>query len=159
MDLKDATEVERLEWKQQLKAYCIQMVEQRFERASKAMEEAQRSANEETKSSMGDKYETSRAMAQLDRDMHAKQAEEAQRDLRFLHQITNTVCEKVQPGAVVVTSKTVFFLAIGLGLMKWNDQSLVILNPSSPLATALLNLSAGQSFSFNKQTDTIQLVF
>jgi hypothetical protein len=37
------------------------------------MESAQQSANSEEKSSAGDKYETSRAMGHLEKDMHARQ--------------------------------------------------------------------------------------
>ena len=36
------------------------------------MNEAQASANSEEKSSAGDKYETSRALSHLDKDMHAR---------------------------------------------------------------------------------------
>jgi len=40
-------------------------IDQRIDAAKKAIGEAQASANEETKSSAGDKYETGRAMMQL----------------------------------------------------------------------------------------------
>lgn len=51
------------------------------------MEGAQEAANSESKSSAGDKYETGRAMAQLERDRHAQLLAEAQKVERELTQL------------------------------------------------------------------------
>ncbi|MDB5240215.1 MAG: hypothetical protein JWP57_840, partial [Spirosoma sp.] len=47
--------------KQALHARCRHYVQQRIDTARQAMEAAQESANSESKSSAGDKYETGRA--------------------------------------------------------------------------------------------------
>jgi sortase (surface protein transpeptidase) len=52
--------------KTRLHSLCVSYVGQRIETAQRAIAIAQASANEETKSSAGDKYETGRAMAQLE---------------------------------------------------------------------------------------------
>ena len=57
--------------KKQLYDLCQAVVQQRIDTARHAMTAAQESANEEGKSSAGDKYETGRAMAQIERDRHA----------------------------------------------------------------------------------------
>ena len=55
--------------------------------AGKAMEAAQESANDQSKSSAGDKYETSRSMGQLDRNMHARQYEQARQERTILERL------------------------------------------------------------------------
>ena len=45
------------------------MIKQRIAAATLAIENAQSAANAEEKSSAGDKYETSRAMSHLEKDM------------------------------------------------------------------------------------------
>lgn len=51
-----------LETKAKLYASCLKLVDERVSHIEDAMRNAQASANEETKSSAGDKYETGRAM-------------------------------------------------------------------------------------------------
>ena len=68
------------------------------------MNDAQRSANEEGKSSAGDKYETGRAMMQIERDKAANQLEEALKLKRILDQIQPEVQhERILIGSVVIT--------------------------------------------------------
>jgi hypothetical protein len=52
--------------KTKLLTLCIKYVDDRISATQQAIQSAQASANEETKSSSGDKYETGRAMAQLE---------------------------------------------------------------------------------------------
>ena len=52
--------------KQTLYNFCVTYINQRMATAQQAIHTAQASANEETKSSAGDKYETGRAMMQLE---------------------------------------------------------------------------------------------
>ena len=68
------------ELKKLLIAHCTALLVQRITVSETAMKNAQESANSEDKSSAGDKYETSRAMGHLDRDMNAKQLLVAKQD-------------------------------------------------------------------------------
>jgi hypothetical protein len=73
--------------KQQLYAKCLVFVEQRIATAQEAIASAQRSANEETKSSAGDKYETGRAMAQLEIEKSTLQLAESFKLKQFLEKM------------------------------------------------------------------------
>ena len=64
---------------------CHEFVESRISNARNALDEAQQAANEETKSSAGDKYNTERAMMQIERDKHAAQLVEAQKLQKALY--------------------------------------------------------------------------
>ncbi|TAH18705.1 MAG: hypothetical protein EAZ08_10985 [Cytophagales bacterium] len=52
---------------------CIGYVEGRIAAITQTIQEAQEAANNETKSTAGDKYETTRSMMQLDRAMNTNQ--------------------------------------------------------------------------------------
>jgi hypothetical protein len=73
--------------KQDVIDYIKNQLEERMQAAWGAMQAAQASANEESKSSAGDKYETARAMGQLDRDMYARQYEQARQERVLIERI------------------------------------------------------------------------
>ena len=52
--------------KDELYKKCVQIIENQILLAQQGIENAQQAANEETKSSAGDKYETTRAMMQIE---------------------------------------------------------------------------------------------
>ncbi len=83
--MADQTDV--LEVKRQLLQLCVQMQQDRVDHARKAMEEAQQAANQEERSTAGDKYDTSRAMSHNVRDMNARQLQEALKELALLGQV------------------------------------------------------------------------
>jgi len=146
--------------KKKLLDYCKAVLTKRIESAKKAMEQAQEAANSEGKSSAGDKYETSRAMGQLDRDMNARQLEEAQRDLAFVNSIhADAIFSIVQIGSIAVTEKNYFFISIGLGTTSVNNQDVVLLSAASPVAKMMEGKKAGESFIQNGQSIKILQVF
>ena len=64
---------QKIYFKNTLKKRCIEIIEKRISSSYNSMENAQAAANEEEKSSSGDKYETGRAMSYLEKDMYARQ--------------------------------------------------------------------------------------
>lgn len=139
--------------KQALFAGCQQYVQQRIDTARQAMEAAQESANSESKSSAGDKYETGRAMAQLERDHHAQllaQARKMEQELSRLNVVS--LYDTVQPGSVVTTSHGSFFISISAGKVTIDGVEYVAVSPASPVAIALAGHKAGDVVVFNKLT-------
>ena len=127
--------------------HCSAVLLERIAVAKNAMEESQLAANSEGKSSAGDKYETSRAMGQLDRDMNARQLEEAQRDLAFINSIRpDSIFTSVQTGCIVVTEKNSFFISIGLGTAFADNKNFILLSAASPVAKIMEGKKAGESF-------------
>lgn len=132
-----------------LKQFCEQVIIQRIASSSKAMDDAQAAANQEEKSSAGDKYETSRAMSHLEKDMHARQLLAHQQDLNALRAINiNSIYNTPAPGAFVQSSKADFFIAAGLGKQLVNGEQVVFLSPVSPLAQQLMKKKLGDEFDF-----------
>lgn len=149
-----------IDTKQQLYSLCLDALNKRIEAAKTSMEDAQNSANEEGKSSMGDKYETARAMGQIVRDMNAKQLQEALKELSFLQKINpEKVNTTIDVGCAVKTTAGNFYISISIGQLKIENQTWFALSAGSPIAQALLNKKAGDSYVFRDKTEKILEVF
>lgn len=103
------------------------------------MESAQLSANEETKSSAGDKYETGRAMAQNQRDMYARQYQQILAEKQVLDRMDpHFVSPRVIPGSYVSTSNGDFFISVSIGPVKFEDGQVMVVSPASPIGKLLI---------------------
>jgi len=147
------------EIKAQLHAKCLAYIDQRIDAARKAIEEAQASANEETKSSAGDKYETGRAMMQLEIEKNSTQLAESLKLKRSLLEINpEQNASTVQRGSLVITDQFTYYIAIGAGQIEVRGKVYLTVSPVSPVGTKLIGLKAGQSFQMNGKTISIERV-
>lgn len=148
-----------MEEKEILYQYCMDYVAQRKSRIQSEIANAQASANEETKSSAGDKYETGRAMAQLEIERNLQQLGEAEK----LHQILKGInpdgtTAVVIPGALVTTTNGVFYMAISLGLITVDHKQYMIVSADSPIGKLLMGKKTGDAFMWNKQQLIIKTI-
>lgn len=142
--------------KQQLYENCNTHVEERINFLSSAITEIQQSANEETKSSAGDKYETARAMAQLEVGRLQVQLVEVMKMKEALSRIpVDDHALVIKPGSLIFTSRGNFYLAINAGKLIVNDHIFFSISLASPIAQKLAGLRVRESFSFNNQEFTI----
>ena len=143
--------------KQQLFAHCEQYIHQKITHAQKAIEEAQQAANEETKSSAGDKYETGRAMMQLEKEKHATQLNEGLKLQKVLAQITPQSSHQAGGlGSLVITSQANYYIAISAGKITIDKQNYFIISLASPIGQALQGLQKGEQVVFRGQTISIK---
>ena len=144
--------------RQKLFSACLDYVNLRIDTSKQAMVDAQESANTEEKSSAGDKYETGRAMMQIERDKAAQQLNEAMKLKQVLDQINNTEVRQsvVSLGSVVITSSSPhFYVAISVGKIQIDGAEYIALAPQSPIGKALLNLKVNDTFMYNNKSCTI----
>jgi transcription elongation GreA/GreB family factor len=145
--------------KERLFAHCEQYVFDRIKRIQDEIRNAQASANEETKSSAGDKYETGRAMAQLAVERSTQQLAEAEKLLWMLRGLpTAKVSDRVIPGSLVTTSNGVFYVAISLGLVTLEEISCFVVSPDSPIGKLLLGKRLGEAFTWNGNKHIIRTI-
>lgn len=136
-----------------------EVVSQRIAAAEKAMKRAQEAANSEEKSSAGDKYETGRAMSQLERDMNAKQLAQAKQELAQLDKLDLTPKASAMNGSALRTSEGWYFLVLGLGKMDFEGESCILLAPASPLGKELMGKKPGDSVRWNdKNIEILELI-
>lgn len=145
--------------KQKLYQACLNYVEGRKLALESAIKDIQQSANEETKSSAGDKYETARAMAQLEIDKHRMQLGEVNKMKQELTRISvEEHMDHVKPGSLVFTSCGNFYIAINAGKQQISDQTFFAVSSGSPIAQKLVKLKVGDSFILNQQEFILQKI-
>lgn len=145
--------------KEQLHAACLAFVGQRIATCQAAIDAAQESANSETKSSAGDKYETGRAMAQNERDRNAVQLHEAKQLLGELQRIDpQRACDAVRPGALVSTSMGRFYVSISAGKLTVGGVDYFAVSAAAPVAVALSGKRAGEQVTFNGKAVRVEAV-
>lgn len=154
------TEPEKIAFKNRLKQAGLALIEQRVQAAKTIINNAQEAANNEEKSSAGDKYETARAMSQLEKEMHSKQLARQINELALLNAIkTETVYGTVTTGACIECGNILFFIAAGLGKQTIENKLVVFLSPQAPLAKQLLHKKAGDRFVFNGREIVIETIY
>lgn len=143
-------EQQKKDFKIALKKRCIEILKQRIDASCNSVQNAQAAANEEDKSSAGDKYETGRAMSHLEKDMYARQLAANKSDMASLNLID---CEQtyhsVMPGCLVKCTGTSFFIAAGLGKIMVGQETIFLLSYHAPLARLLCDKKIGDTLSFN----------
>jgi len=108
--------------------------------------------DEETKSSAGDKFETSRAMLQIEEAKNKAQlAQTIQEHKKLLSLEIDKVSTQIIEGSLVITSHGIYFIAIGIGKIKIEDQLYYCVSAQSPIAHALIGRKVGDQISFNSQ--------
>lgn len=154
------TSSEKIRLKNSLKQLALTIIEQRIAVARKAADQAQQAANQEEKSSAGDKYETGRAMGHLQKDMHAGQLAAHLKDLAILQAVdTGTLYARPVSGAFIDCTGFAFFIAAGLGKQEVAGQTIFFISPYAPLARLLEQKKTGDSFPFNGITALITDIY
>ena len=147
---------EKIEHKISLQKKCIAILEERICSIRLAMQEAQLAANSEEKSSAGDKYETSRAMSHLEKDMQASRLSASLKELENLRLINcNKIFDSVQRGSFVKCDKAAYFIAGGFGKLLFGSQTIFLVSPNAPIALKLAGKKPGDIVEINNQKLTI----
>ncbi|WP_184547516.1 3-oxoacyl-ACP synthase [Mucilaginibacter sp. FT3.2] len=145
--------------KKELHDLCVAQVRRSMDAAELAISEAQKSSNDDTKSSAGDKYETGREMAQQETNRNLAQLNEANKLLVALNRIgTSGTAAIAEPGSVIITSNGNFYLAISAGSLSLNGEAYFAVSPGSPIGIKLNGAKAGDNFTLNGKTYIIEEV-
>ncbi len=147
------------ELKKLLQQKCVESIEQRMVNANEAIEMARQSANEEGKSSAGDKHETGRAMAQLEQEKAGKQLSELQTQLGILKRLNSEIVSTaVGLGSLVNTNSGHFYLAVAVGKIRVADNDYFAVSVNSPVGIALLGKKVGDEVMVNGKAIRIDLI-
>jgi transcription elongation GreA/GreB family factor len=145
--------------KEQLYLLCGDYISSREAEINKIIAEARAAAGDETKSSAGDKYETSREMMQQEINMNLSRLSELSKLRATLDHIMPTQTGAVAvPGSVVYTNNGNFYLAISAGLLKVDGTSFYAVSAASPIGSKLVGQTAGHAFELNGKQFVIREV-
>lgn len=132
--------------KPELLDFCFDYIDKKQKILESELRLAQESTKDQSKSSVGDKHETGRAMAQLEQEKLSSQFLELEKQKQILTKINPEVInQNIGLGSLVKTNRGLFFLAIAIGKVNINKQGYYVISVSSPIGQALLhqvNLSA-----------------
>ncbi|MCD9853173.1 GreA/GreB family elongation factor [Epilithonimonas sp. JDS] len=127
---------------------------EKIENFEKLISETRASSND-TKSSMGDKYETGREMLQQEINNLQVQLNEILKQKEFLKTVLPKPNDKAEKGAIVKTEKGLFFISVSLGEIKIENEKIICISPESPLAKAMNGKQKGEVFSLNNMSQKI----
>lgn len=106
----------------------------------------------ETKSSAGDKYETSREMMQRERDNLINNLQANKQLLATLAKIDpHKNMQMADVGALIKTENGLYFLSVGLGKITVMEQTVFVVSKSSPIGLLLQGKRVDEIFTFNNQ--------
>ncbi|UOE40414.1 GreA/GreB family elongation factor [Chryseobacterium suipulveris] len=108
-----------------------------------------RESNNETKSSMGDKYETGREMVQQEINNLQIQLNENMKSETLLKTINPVPHKTVGFGSIVETEKGRFFIAVSLGEITFSGEKIFVISTESPLAKAMHGKKEGEKIIVN----------
>ena len=111
------------------------------------------SKNNDTKSSMGDKYETSREMAQAEWNKLQERKGQIALQIHQLQQIqTESTHQMVVQGSLVITPALQLLFAIPFGKFTFNGEPWMVVSLQSPIGQAFAGKKNGEVVHFNQTT-------
>ena len=118
-----------------------------------SLDKLRESKSSETKSSAGDKFETGRAMLQLEENNLRQQLAAVKANEELLGKaIRQPASEAAAIGSLVATDKGLYLLAAGLGKLTERGRVVYCVSPASPIGQRLIGKMVGERFLFNDTT-------
>ena len=137
----------------------MQKLHRQIEEASNDLQKLTEARDGEQKSSVGDKYETGRSMAQMEMKKISDQLGKYQSQLQALQKIkTNQITDGVEYGSLVTTSQGSYFISIGIGLLAVEQQKVFCISMASPIGKLLQGRRAGDVVDFQGRKIQIEKV-
>ena len=144
--------------KREILNFIQNILTEKIQNLQKLIEETRASSND-TKSSMGDKYETGREMLQQEINNLQIQLNGFSNSMNILKNINPVPHQSVGLGSLVQTEKGKFFIAVSLGEIVFEKEKIFIISAESPLAKAMHGLKINDIFSINNVNQAIKNVW
>lgn len=142
-----------LELKHKAKAACLEKLQVRMQVCHTQLHQIQLDLANETKSSAGDKYETGRAMLQIEREKLGKQLADLEQLQQVLFSVSNDQeHHKIQLGSFVKTTQHHYFISVSLGEIQLENIQFYAISKQTPIAEVLLGKSSGEQVNFRNQS-------
>ena len=139
--------------KHNIKSELLNLLEQKIRDISNTITSLTESRDVDSKSSAGDKHETSRAKIQTEIDQLSKQFNHVKRqnnnlsaiDIHHSHNMADV-------GSLVKTDKGYFFISIGWGRIQIQDGIYFVISIASPIGRLLKDKKKGDSIQFRNMS-------
>ena len=148
-----------LDFKKRAMQQCLDKTQATKSAIEAAIQSATDARDNETKSSVGDKYETGRAHMQNEIDRLMQQLANINEILTELSTIkVDQVNDSVDLGSLAETNLGYYFICSSIGKVEVDGTSCYCISQQAPLARALIGAIAGEDRVFNGRTFTIRAI-
>ena len=158
MSVREMSETEKLNIKSALLEHCRAYVQALLDEARRGIKESREAANQEEKSSAGDKFETHRAMMHLQMESFIQRYEVAERLEDQLLSLMVQPVYRVGVGALVETEERVYFIAVSAPPLTLEGASYTCLSIEAPLYQAMRGLGAGDWIEWGGEDEEIEII-
>lgn len=149
-------------WPQEKKESFVEFlsthVSGRLHRHMAQMEELNASLANESKSSAGDKYETSREMINQQINQIAQQINVTRTIQNLLPKIDFGKKVSLEPGAIFMADNKLFCWGVSLGKIAFEGETIICISSQSPFAQTCLNKSIGDQVGMAPNTFEVDWV-
>jgi len=144
-------------FKQKIYNQFRQMLETKISGLQQQLNDLKESTANETKSTAGDKYETARAMLQIEQDNTRRQLQEALEQQSIFTAIDISISSnEIIRGSLVKTNKGYFLISVALGKISVEGITIIALSPQSPLGKQLMALRVNDAATINNISYSIE---
>ena len=143
--------------KHQLHQLCIEKIDESIASVQQSIEEARATQKEDTKSSAGDKFETTREMMTQEIEKGTALLNKLFDDKNSLLAISqNDSTETVQQGSLVFTNLGKFYVGVSIGAVTMNGDKFQTVSSSSPIGQLLMNKKTDEKFYLHEKEYVIE---
>lgn len=136
--------------RKELKQLVLDTLNNQIETIQNQISGLSQDAQNDAKSSAGDKHETGLAMMHLEQEkLNAKLIELLDMQQIALKLSENKTVEKVVLGSIVKTNKAVFYLSVPIQPVIYKNMQVFCVSVHAPLIQHLLNKEVGAEVTFN----------
>lgn len=145
--------------KEKLYLLCHDYIAARVAVIKQNAAEAQEAANDDTKSSAGDKFEVGREMMQQEVELNLARLGDMYKLKVALENVSPSVkSDTIQPGSLILTSGASYYIAIAAGKLSLDDKIYYAISPDAPVSLQMMGKKAGDSFELNGKKIAIDQV-
>lgn len=147
-------------FKEKIWEHCKATLRRKIELISFSIDEIRGSMENETKSSLGDKHETSRSRMQSEHEKLSWQMDELKAQYDLLHKLDwERSTDIVSSQNLVHTNNGIFFIIIPLGKIELEDKTVYVISPVSPLGKKMIGLKVRDEIKINDILYRIESIY
>jgi len=136
------------ELKEKIIAHCSGIFQRKLSVVNDELKHLSEAIAEDTKSSAGDKYETSREMANLEKEKLHVQALGFKNSLASLSVPPPSPSARIDVGCLIKTNREWIYISISLGQLDVAGEDVLVISPLAPLARQLMGKEKGETVTF-----------
>ena len=143
--------------KQKIYNHYLGVINDKIKLLQQVLADLKESSSNETKSTAGDKHETTLAMLQIEQANIRGQLKDVLDKKTALEKINPLLTTtKIVNGSLIKTNKGYLFMSVALGKAIIEGIAVTALSPQSPLGTKLMGLTAGDIAEINNNSYVIE---